>query len=356
MRTEVKAGIIAGVILLAALIIYVSTRTGSEGDVSFDNPSRTVAGSAEPAGDKRPVTPGGSRARPGGSPSASSQTPPRRATTPRTGTNTATNTDTDADPLRTATGNRATHSTPPRSTTLTGTPHSTTPAGSRSTAARGEPPARSLDDLDRAAGERTASTPDRDPAGDSQAPNGTRASENPYRNFVSLPDRAADARRETNPAPPPTRRTTPGGTTPPTPTPRATGTTYTVEHGDIFIHIVRDHYGDGDYWRAVAAANPTINPDLIRPGQKIILPPKDQVVSRTTTRPTPPTRGESSTTRRAAAGDQAVYVVESGDTLTKIAENILGDGARYNEIFELNRDQLESADEIQAGMKLKMPR
>ena len=44
-----------------------------------------------------------------------------------------------------------------------------------------------------------------------------------------------------------------------------------------------------------------------------------------------------------------------GDMLERIARRELGDGRRANEIFEMNRDQLSSPDDIQPGMVLKLP-
>lgn len=49
------------------------------------------------------------------------------------------------------------------------------------------------------------------------------------------------------------------------------------------------------------------------------------------------------------------YTVRSGDTLWKIAVEVYGDGARYAEIFEANRDLLDSPDRILPGQELRLP-
>lgn len=54
-------------------------------------------------------------------------------------------------------------------------------------------------------------------------------------------------------------------------------------------------------------------------------------------------------------GRGLTYVVGQGDTLTNIARNILGDGSRWREIYELNQDKLESPDVIPIGIKLRLP-
>jgi nucleoid-associated protein YgaU len=49
------------------------------------------------------------------------------------------------------------------------------------------------------------------------------------------------------------------------------------------------------------------------------------------------------------------YTVKAGDTLSKIAKELLGDASAYNAIFEANRDQLSDPDKIKPGQKLKIP-
>jgi nucleoid-associated protein YgaU len=62
----------------------------------------------------------------------------------------------------------------------------------------------------------------------------------------------------------------------------------------------------------------------------------------------------------AAAGASApaagrTYTVKSGDTLSKIAKEHLGDANAYPKIFEANRDQLSDPDKIKPGQVLKIP-
>jgi nucleoid-associated protein YgaU len=58
----------------------------------------------------------------------------------------------------------------------------------------------------------------------------------------------------------------------------------------------------------------------------------------------------------AAAGSAGrTYTVKSGDTLSKIAKEHLGDANAYMKIFEANRDQLKDPNKIQPGQVLKIP-
>ena len=49
------------------------------------------------------------------------------------------------------------------------------------------------------------------------------------------------------------------------------------------------------------------------------------------------------------------YTIQSGDTLSGIAERELGDATRYAEIFEANREALLSPDSIRVGDALLIP-
>jgi nucleoid-associated protein YgaU len=57
----------------------------------------------------------------------------------------------------------------------------------------------------------------------------------------------------------------------------------------------------------------------------------------------------------AAAPPAATYTVKSGDTLSRIARERLGDANAYMEIFNANRDQLSDPDKIKVGQVLKIP-
>ena len=56
--------------------------------------------------------------------------------------------------------------------------------------------------------------------------------------------------------------------------------------------------------------------------------------------------------------DPSVYTrhtVVKGESLSKIAKHYYDDMMKYNKIFEANRDQLKSADEIEVGQVLVIP-
>jgi len=145
---------------------------------------------------------------------------------------------------------------------------------------------------------------------------------------------------------------------------------YTVQPGDSLFQIARAHYGDGNLWRALAAANEgKIGADgTVRVGVSLVLP--DRLEGRPVlsgwnsagTQATPPARTASTPapTPAPAASAPAVagartYTVQRNDTLGQIAQRELGTVRRMREILELNQDRIRDADDIRVGMTLRLP-
>lgn len=55
------------------------------------------------------------------------------------------------------------------------------------------------------------------------------------------------------------------------------------------------------------------------------------------------------------APQQTTYTVKSGDCLWNITKKYLGDGSRYNEIYNLNKDKITNPNLIYAGQVLTLP-
>ncbi len=56
-----------------------------------------------------------------------------------------------------------------------------------------------------------------------------------------------------------------------------------------------------------------------------------------------------------AGKTERTYIVQSGDTLSKIAKEYYGDANRYMDIFNANTDQLSDPNKIQVGQELIIP-
>jgi len=111
---------------------------------------------------------------------------------------------------------------------------------------------------------------------------------------------------------------------------------HVVKAGDTLFDLAEHYYGHGQYMTVIANVNATIRhrPNMLRVGMTLTIPQLPSV--------------ETST----AAG---TYLVQPGDTLSGIAEKVLGDQSRWVEIYEANSHILTSPDKIRAGMTLKIP-
>lgn len=58
---------------------------------------------------------------------------------------------------------------------------------------------------------------------------------------------------------------------------------------------------------------------------------------------------------RAKAAEARTYTVKSGDSLSKIAQEVLGDANRWKEIFEANKDKIKDPNLIYLGQELVVP-
>jgi LysM repeat protein len=111
-------------------------------------------------------------------------------------------------------------------------------------------------------------------------------------------------------------------------------TVHVVKAGDSLFAIAKNHLGDGNRWPEIFAANRTIvrRPDQIVPGMRLIVP-----------------------TGPAPAKQQKFVVVKSGDTLSKLAKDHLGNANRWPEIFKANGAVVTNPDVIVVGQVLLIP-
>lgn len=122
--------------------------------------------------------------------------------------------------------------------------------------------------------------------------------------------------------------------------------TYTVKQGDTLWKIAASQLGDGERWQEIAEANniPIDNP-AVEIGQELTIPggaisePTLEPTIELTLEPTPEQEvviEELVEEAPETAAEQRTYVVEHGDTLWEIAEEMYGEGARWHEIFNAN--------------------
>jgi len=111
------------------------------------------------------------------------------------------------------------------------------------------------------------------------------------------------------------------------------GGTYEVQKGDSgFWAIAAKVYGDGRQWTLIAKANPGMDSNALRPGAKLIIPPKP--VTRTET---PDAAGMVPGEIVLSPSGQRQYVVKKGDSgFWAVSKAVYGNGKHWALIAEAN--------------------
>lgn len=143
---------------------------------------------------------------------------------------------------------------------------------------------------------------------------------------------------------------------------------YTIRAGDTAQKISRRFYGKPDQWQAVMKANPKTDFQRLREGAEILVPinPANiQGVPATGASTARTPTGAEPTTESRATEDQAKeatkpegfkYLVESGDTLSGLAQRFYGRAAAWPAIVSANSDLLGSKGEkLRPGMTIIIP-
>ncbi len=133
-----------------------------------------------------------------------------------------------------------------------------------------------------------------------------------------------------------------------------TGGTYTVKKGDTLWGISQRYYGTGTQWRKILSANPKSlsipgNVRTLRIGYQLTIPGSDgsQAVTQS--------YGGSGSSYKHVTPTGPTYTVQSGDTLSAIAQAYYGDSSQWPKIMSANADKISSPRTMQVGIVLNIP-
>lgn len=120
--------------------------------------------------------------------------------------------------------------------------------------------------------------------------------------------------------------------------PEPEATFHVVEKGDTLSKLAQRVYGDPMKYPIIFEANRPMlsDPNEIYPGQTLRVPALDGAPM-------------------AAAPQDTIYVVQSGDTLGKIAKHFYGSAGKYMVIFEANKDKMKDPNSVRVGQELTIP-
>ncbi len=134
------------------------------------------------------------------------------------------------------------------------------------------------------------------------------------------------------------------------PPPAAAESEYTVKAGQTLETIAEEKLGDRKMWTRIAKANPKVNPNALRVGQKLAIPSKADEKA--------PEPVVASGPKPEASGSAAVdltkpYVVQPGESLGSISTKVYNTATYWKQIADAN--SIEDPATIRAGMKLTLP-
>ena len=145
-------------------------------------------------------------------------------------------------------------------------------------------------------------------------------------------------------------------------------TSYTIQEGDTLAEISEQFYGEERYWKQILNANPGLDPGRLFVGKKIVMPAREAVVASRgagsapatselprTAPPTSRVASSNGSSKPSVGAGRTTYKVGKSDTLISIAREVLGNGSRWKEIYELNKSKLKSPDVLPVGIELVLP-
>lgn len=128
---------------------------------------------------------------------------------------------------------------------------------------------------------------------------------------------------------------------------------YTVQPGDSFQSIAERFFGADADGSVIARSNPLMDPRRLRAG-RVILVPKDpsniQGIPLATQEP-----DKSAQTQTNSNQPPRTYTVQRGDSLSLIAQRLLGSPRFADAIFQANRSTMASKDALKIGQVLIIP-
>jgi nucleoid-associated protein YgaU len=125
---------------------------------------------------------------------------------------------------------------------------------------------------------------------------------------------------------------------------------HTVLKGETFETIAQKYFGPRATGAVIAKANPMIDPTRLKPGRTVLVP-KDPGNIQGVPAPRPPE--DPPVAVPPSAPEE--YIVQEGDTLSQIAQEVYGESRLWTLIRDANRDQLPNESSLKIGQRLRIP-
>jgi len=125
-----------------------------------------------------------------------------------------------------------------------------------------------------------------------------------------------------------------------------------IASGDTFEALAQKYYGSATKWQMISKANPTVEPERLKIGQKIRIP----AAGATPSLDVPSTLASNGGSRAAesvSTTSGSFHVVAKGDTLSSISRKYFGSDKYWRQILSANKGTTEK--NLKIGQKLVIP-
>jgi LysM repeat protein len=127
-----------------------------------------------------------------------------------------------------------------------------------------------------------------------------------------------------------------------------------VHEGETLRTICRDFYGDSGLASCLASWNNLSDPNTIEQGVKLSLPSRTSLVTNNIVINN--TKKENTSPKPVPEKHKmGTYKVKPGDTLSEIAQKVMGTMKKTQLLIDTNKDVLPNPDKIRPGMILRYP-
>lgn len=132
--------------------------------------------------------------------------------------------------------------------------------------------------------------------------------------------------------------------------------THRIQTGETLTELATRYYGSASYTDFLARSNPNISdPNRLKVGMLVRIPPKPEGRAESTASSDKPAPSASTPAGQPLPAART-YRVKAGDSLYVIAKDVLGDAARWGELFELNKQTLgNDPNRLKVGQTLTLP-
>lgn len=142
--------------------------------------------------------------------------------------------------------------------------------------------------------------------------------------------------------------------------------THVVKSGETLISIARAQYGNPRHYLHILKANPSVDPETMRPGTRLVLPDLSSLPApRRSGNGGGVSSGPAGAFEAAAAGANAglrpvdpkmEYRIQSGDSLARISQRLYGSETKVDALYNANRDAIgPDREKLKLGVVLRLP-